>query len=76
MTYTQGHIKRDPASGTVAIRTIWPEEGDMINQAWLSASAGRGCQFIRSSDVADWDDLFVPDPVSPPDPFAAQTPGN
>lgn len=74
MSYLEGHIKRDPSSGSVAIRTIFPEdEPTLAGQAWLLATANRGALFLRSSDVENWDDLFVPDPADPVDPYAPPT---
>lgn len=73
--YLQGHVKRDPANGSVAIRTIFPEDNSISSQAWLLATANRGAVFLRTGDVQSWDDLFVPDPENLVDPYATPTPG-
>ena len=75
MSYEQGHVKRDPATGAVAIRTIFPEDAGITSQAWLLATANRGAVFLRTSDLEAWDDLYVPDPDDLPDPYASPTPG-
>lgn len=66
MTYIQGHVKRDPATGGVAVRTMFPDEG-IASQAWLLATLNRGALFVRTSDVEAWEDLFIP--VAPIDPY-------
>lgn len=68
-------MKRDPATGAVAIRTIFPEEGAIASQAWLLATANRGAVFLRTSDLEAWDDLYVPDVDEVADPYAEPTPG-
>lgn len=73
MSHLQGHIKRDPATGAVAIRTIFGEDSSFGSQDWLVATANRGAVFLRTSDVEAWEDLFVPDPEDPVDPYAAPT---
>lgn len=74
MSYLEGHVKRDPATGAVALRTIFPDDGvGFGSQAWLLATANRGAVFLRTSDVEPWDDLFVPDPEAPADPYAQPT---
>lgn len=55
-----GHVKRNPASGDIAIRTIFEEDGPLATQAWLRATADRGASFLSSEDVQGWDDLYVP----------------
>lgn len=70
----EGHVKRDPASGAVAIRTIFPEDDLMMaGQAWLVATANRGAIFLRSSEVENWDDVFVPDPTDPVNSYTPMT---
>ena len=73
MTYATGHIKRDPANGAVAIRTIFAEEGGLTSQAWLVATANRGAVFLRTSDIEAWDDLYTPAQDEVIDPYAAPT---
>lgn len=66
-TYRETHVKRNPADGSVAIRTQFPEdEPALANQAWLQATTGRGAHFLRTSDVEDWDDLYTPPEPSTP----------
>lgn len=71
MTYQAGHVKRDPESGSVAIRTIFSDTDPMIRErAWLGSTTFRGSFFATTETVQDWDDLFVPDP-----PAEDTTPG-
>lgn len=72
LSYLQGHVKRDPATGAVALRTIF-EEGAFGSQAWLVATANRGAVFFKTADVDGWDDLFTPDPEDEADPYADPT---
>lgn len=61
--YLQGHVKRDPLSGTVAIRTMFDDDPAipvMAGQAWLTATSNRGAHFAPTSVVESWDDLYVP----------------
>lgn len=61
MTYQPGHVKRNPATGEVAIRTVYPDdEPALAPHAWLTASTHRGAGFVTSDQVADWDDLYTP----------------
>ena len=61
-TYQAGHTKRNPATGEVAIRTIFPEDqgGQMATMAWLVATANVGARNAKTEDVAAWDDLYTP----------------
>lgn len=60
-TYQTGHVKRDPASGAVAIRTIQPDDDTaIVSQAWLLATPNIGAHFKSTTDVAGWDDLYTP----------------
>lgn len=65
--YEAGHVKRDPATGNVALRTIFPEDDPMMaSQAWLLATPNRGAVFLRTSDVTSWPDLYTPTSTPPP----------
>jgi hypothetical protein len=69
MTYHAGHVKRDPETGSVAIRTINSDTDPFIRErAWLISTTYRGSEFATTERVGSWDDLFVPDP--PADPSA------
>lgn len=58
----QGHIKRDPATGDVAIRTIFREDStpQLANMAWLVATPNVGARHVPSSGVEGWEDLYIP----------------
>lgn len=56
----EGHIKRNPDSGEVAIRTIF-DIPELAHMAWLIATANSGARYVGDDVVADWTDLFVPE---------------
>jgi len=62
--YSEGHIKRDPSTGAVAIRTNQPESppaGTFVaSQAWLVATTFTGAHYFPNEMVSGWDDLYVP----------------
>lgn len=58
--YPTGSLKWDKASGSVAVRTSFPEVGDLANHAWLVATTGSGAISKTSADVDGWDDLYTP----------------
>lgn len=66
-----GHVKHDPKTGAVAIRTVF-DPAQFHNMAWLIATTGMGAQNASDADVDGWDDLFTPPP--PVDPQAAIAP--
>jgi hypothetical protein len=68
--YQEGHVKRDPASGTVAVRTVFPDTQDFAHMQWLTATTGRGAHNRTTPEVEGWEDLFVPEP--PPEPAPAE----
>jgi hypothetical protein len=63
--YPAGSLKWEPTSGSVAIRTAFPEIGDLVNHAWLVATTGSGAISKTSADVESWTDLDVPVQASP-----------
>ena len=62
MPYETGHIKHNPESGEVALRTIFPEDQgpQLANMAWLVATKNVGARNAPTADVEAWDDLFIP----------------
>lgn len=73
-TYYTGHVKRDPVSGAVAIRTIQPEDpAAIVPQAWLLATTNLGAHGKATADVDGWDDIYkAPAPAAPaPEPAPA-----
>lgn len=60
MDYKTLHIKRDPDTGAVAIRTVFPEVGHLAVHAWLVATPGSGAVTKVTADVDGWDDLYTP----------------
>jgi hypothetical protein len=64
--YNAGSLKWDPASKSVAIRTAFPEIGELANHAWLVATTGSGAISKTSADVESWTDVpGFPIPVEP-----------
>ena len=57
--YVSGHVKHDPATGSVAIRSIFPDDPVIANRAWLIASSSNGPRYAATSEVAEWVDLYV-----------------
>jgi hypothetical protein len=58
--YFTGHIKHDPVTGWVALRTMFPEDSDQFRAlAWLIATPNMGSKNASTADVEGWDDLFV-----------------
>lgn len=64
MTHMRGHVKRDPVSGEVAVRTVFPmgTTPEEKNLEWLCAGWGTGPRNTNTQEVEGWDDLYVPDP--------------
>lgn len=59
--YLTGHIKRDPATGAVAIRTMFPQtDAQFIAMAWLVGTTGTGARNATSAEVSTWEDLYEP----------------
>lgn len=68
MEHPTGSLKHDPVSGSVAIRTSFPEVGDLSNHAWLVATTGSGALSKTSADVEAWADLALPEQPAEPEP--------
>lgn len=61
MTYLAGHVKRDPETGAVAIRTVYDETiPQLARKAWQVATPNIGGLSRFTADVEDWDDLYIP----------------
>lgn len=59
MAHNMSHVKRNPATGDVAIRTMFNEElfPDLV---WLVATTGSGAKNADNAYVEGWDDLYTP----------------
>ena len=55
------HIKRDPVTGAVAIRTTFPDDASFGNMAWLIATPNVGPRHAPTTEVETWDDLYIPE---------------
>lgn len=62
ITYAPGHLKRNPETGEVALRTIFSEDqgGLMANRTWLLCSPSMGARNAKTVDVESWPTLFDP----------------
>lgn len=54
----EGHVKRNPSTGDVAVRTAFPED-DYPDMAWTVVTSRSGATTKPSSYVDGWDDLFA-----------------
>lgn len=61
MSYTQGHVKRNPENGSIAVRTHFPDNADFVNMTWLVSSIVHGPSHAATAAVEGWDDIFVPE---------------
>lgn len=59
MSYKTGHIKHNPATGEVAVRTIFHPDlfPDLV---WLVATTSSGGKNANVDYVEGWDDLYTP----------------
>lgn len=58
-----GHVKRNPETGSVAMRTGLDESvPELAPLAWavMNIRPG-GARRLTSEQVADWDDLYIPE---------------
>ncbi len=62
-TYVEGHIKHDPATNAVAVRTMFPEDQgpQLAGMAWLVATSNFGARHSDTAGVDSWVDLYTPE---------------
>lgn len=63
MNYRQGHVKHNPDTGEVALRTVFdddPTNPQMMRLAWLVSHPTVGARNARTDEIESWPDLFVP----------------
>lgn len=61
--YFPGHVKRNPTTNEVALRTGFSEETpQMAALAWCVATPAQGARTAATADVASWEDLYVAPP--------------
>lgn len=53
-----GTVRRNPVTGSVAIRTTLPDEPDFYHTTWLVATAGVGSRCASFGEVADWEIIY------------------
>lgn len=62
MPYATGHVKRDPETGTIAVRTVYDENiPQLARRAWQIATPNIGGRAGFTTEVEDWEDLFIPE---------------
>ena len=69
--YAKGHVKHNPTTDEVALRTIFPEDQgpQLANMAWLIATPNAGARNAPGTEVESWADLYTP-PAPAPEPGA------
>lgn len=64
--YSAGHVKRNPETGAIAVRTVYDEtQPQLARRAWQISTTNTGGRGVPTSDVEDWDDLFIPEAPTP-----------
>jgi hypothetical protein len=59
--YQEGHIKHDPETNSVAIRTVFPDDQPAYaDWAWIVSGTSRGASCVPTSEVESWGDLYAP----------------
>lgn len=58
--YNTGHVKRNAATGAVAIRTHFADDADFGHMAWLVATPNIGARHATNAEAEPWDDLYTP----------------
>lgn len=59
--YHQYHVKRNPGTGEVALRTTFDESiPQLAAMAWLVSTPSIGARNATTSEVEEWDDLYEP----------------
>ena len=77
--FIEGHAKRNPETGEVAVRTIFPEDQgpQLAGMAWLVATTNVGARSAKTAEVEGWEDVYVPEvvgvPIPPPMPLNPPT---
>lgn len=60
MEYAPGHVKRDPATGRVALRTNF-KAGELTESYWVVSACNSSATHAGTAAVEDWDDLYIPE---------------
>jgi hypothetical protein len=65
MSYRKGHIRRNPETGEIAIRTMFPEDqgSTLAGLAWIISSADNGARHSKTPEIEEdgWEDFWVPE---------------
>lgn len=70
MVYAEGHVKRNPESGEVAVRTMFPVGENPQEQLmeWWCMSITNAPRSTWTIEVDGWENLYVPPPSPEPNP--------
>lgn len=78
-SYKAGDVKRDPATGRIAIRTTFSENTVQPGTEipgwlnWLTGGSSSGAGIAFPSDVAGWNDFYLVGTSSAPNPYDGAT---
>ena len=68
-SYAVGHLKHNPTTNEVAMRTIFPEDqgGQMALMTWIVATPNMGSRNAKTPEVTGegWVDIYTPPEGSP-----------
>lgn len=53
-------VRRNPVTGSVALRTDLPDQPDFFDYLWIVATKTMGPRFASDREVADWDVIYLP----------------
>lgn len=67
--YREGHVKRNPDTGEVAVRNAFDDDwSTMSGKTWIICGTFYGVRSGSSEEVSSWDDLYVPPVPFSPEP--------
>ena len=76
--YVTKDVKRDPVTGVIALRTIFPESTQQPGTElpgylnWLAVTPNVGATHLFPAEVASWDNLFLVGMDEVSDPYSSQ----
>lgn len=71
MSYAEGHVRHNPDTKEVALRTVFsddPANPQLARLAWLVGTTAMGARTVTTAEVETegWVDLVVPAAPTPP----------
>jgi hypothetical protein len=58
--YAAGHVKRNPATGEVALRTQFGSP-ELAEQHWVVSNLASSAKHMSTAAVEQWEDIYVPE---------------